>query len=212
MSFWYLAHPDELLIDLDDYTRPAPSKTGESRGPWGEIFFRRRLADAIRADRLKVCDPPVYLGRSNSERHWHAIVRLRYPMPLDQRLTWQLRLGSDLMRAQADLMRAAMCVDFPSLLIRNTPMKGFYREPDRQCACTRKHDTAEQSALNGQGCPVWRELRGLTPWQLFRPTHHGDHRGIILPVGEVPLELILQIDEQRKEKANEAVSECHGVR
>lgn len=199
MSFWYLASDRELLLDLDDYMRPAPSKTGESRGPWGEIFFRRRLGDAIRAGRLDVMDPPVYLDRSNSARHWHAIVRLRKPMPLNRRLIWQLRLGSDLMRSQADLMRADMGVKFPSLLIRNTPMKDFYRPPDRQCPCTRKHDTSEQMQLNGRGCPIWRELRGMTPWELFGPCHKGNHRGVTLPIGEVPLDLILRIDEERKE-------------
>lgn len=203
MSFWYLARPDELLIDLDDYMRPAPSKTGESRGPWGEVFFRRRLADAIRAERLPV--ESVYLDRSNSAKHWHAIIRLRPNAPASsiagilpaiERLVWQLRLGSDLMRGQADLMRLARGVMCPSLLIRREPMADFYREPDCECPCTRKHDTAEQFSLGARACPVWIELRGLTPWELFGPTIHDDHRGVALPIGDVPLELILAIDRR----------------
>jgi hypothetical protein len=196
MSFWYLAQPEELLIDLDNYMRPAPSKTGESRGPWGEIFFRRRLADAIRAERLAV--EMVFLDRSNTELHWHAIVRLARPMAVMERLAWQLRLGSDLMRAQADIMRAARGIESPSLLIRKTEMADFYRAPDRECPCTRKHDTAEQFELGAKACPVWLQYRGMTPYELFGPTFHGDQRGVALPIGNVPLQLILAINTQPK--------------
>jgi hypothetical protein len=191
MSVWYTARADELLIDLDDYTRPAPSKTGASRGPWGEVFFRRRLADAIRAGRLNVCQ--VFLERSNTPRHWHSVILLAHPMPVMERLVWQLRLGSDLLRGQCDLMRAARGIEFPSLLIRSKPIKGFYREPDRECPCTRKHDTNEQYKLGAQACSVWRELRGMTPWELFGATFQGSQRGVPLPEGEVPIDLILKV-------------------
>lgn len=193
MSFWYLAKEWELLIDLDDYMRPAPAKSGESRGPWGEIFFRRRLADAIRADRLQVLS--VYLDRSNTAKHWHAIVRLADSMPVMERLAWQLRLGSDLMRAQADIMRAARGISCPSLLIRKEPMRDFYRPADYECPCDRKHDTAEQFELGERACPVWRELRGMTPWELFGRTFHGNQRAVRLPIGNVPIRFILTIDE-----------------
>ena len=205
MSFWYLPTPEELFLDLDDYMRPAPSKSGDSRGPWGEIFFRRRLADAIRADRLPVAS--VYLDHSATARHWHAIVKLRRTMPLVERLVWQLRLGSDLMRGQADLMRAVRGVDSPSLLIRSTPMADFYREPDRVCGCTRKHDTREQAQLNGSACPVWKELRGMTPYELFGPTLKCHHRALPLPIGEVPLGMILAVYTGEKKNVKQQFEE-----
>lgn len=193
MSVWYTATDRELLIDLDDYMRPAPSKNGPSRGPWGEIFWRRRLRDAMQAELIKACR--VFLMRSNTARHWHAIVLLAEPMPVMRRMIWQMRLGSDLLRAQSDLMRADHGIQHPSLLIRPEPIKGFYRKPDRVCPCDRKHDTEEQYGLGDQACPVWRELRGATPWQLFGPTYRGHERGVKLPEGEVPLEMILRIED-----------------
>src|SRR5271157_47250 len=68
MSYWYIAHDDELLIDIDEYTRP--TKQG---APWGEMFFRRRLRDAILDHKLFVS--AVYLDRSNSEHHFQIIVK-----------------------------------------------------------------------------------------------------------------------------------------
>lgn len=198
MSLWYVANKYEILCDLDDYMRPAPSKTGEIRGPWGEVMFRRRLGSAMRDGKLAVLS--VYLDRSNTEKHWHAIVRLKRPMTVRGRLIWQQRLGSDLMRSTADMMRAELGIKHPSLLIRSAPFTDFYREPDYICRCTRKHDTREQYELGDRACAVWRKLRGMTPYELFGVTFQGDHRGVALPVGEVPLELILRIDETKPEE------------
>lgn len=193
MSGWLLRHKSELLIDLDDYMRPAPSRTGESKGPYGEMFFRRRLGDAMRAGKLEVRS--VYLDHSSTAKHWHAVVRLKYPMNDIEALCWQLRLGSDIMRGQADLMRAARGIDAPSLLIRSKPIKDFYRAFDFECPCTRKHDTHEQFelALDGQACAIWLQFRGMTPWELFGPTTPGKQRGVRLPCGRVPLNLITAI-------------------
>lgn len=198
MSVWYLASPTELLLDLDEYMRPAPGKDG-SRGPWGEIFFRRRLRNAMLAGRLNVSR--VHLIRSTSALHWHAFVLLAHAMPLMERLIWQLQLGSDLMRARSDLMRATRGIKHPSLLIRDTPIpsgpnggRDFWRTPDRQCFCTTKHVTEQQAALGQDACPVWRELRGQTPWELFGPPAHGLERGVCLPEGDVPLADILRIN------------------
>jgi hypothetical protein len=191
MAVWYIAQEREILCDLDNYMRPAPSKMGP-KGHWGEVFWRRRLSTAMRAGKLDVCR--VWLERSNTHRHWHAIILLAQPMPVMERLVWQLRLGSDLMRGQSDLMRAARGIPSPSLLIRNTPIKEFYREPDRVCRCMRKHDTDEQYRLGERACAVWRELRGMTPWELFGEPYHGEEREVPLPEGEVPLELILKVE------------------
>ena len=184
MAAWYLAHEDELLIDLDDYDRP--TKSGES---WGEVFFRRRLRSAIVSKKLKV--KQVYLVRSSSNNHYHAIVRLEKPMPLIERLVWQMHLGSDLYRGRSDLMRAVRGIAAPSLIIQPTPIKGFYRKPDRICACKSKHRTEEQHAKGKRACPVWRELRGMSPWELFGEPTKCQEEPVKLPTGRVPLKLIL---------------------
>lgn len=186
MAFWYLGHDDELLIDLDDYTRP--TKNG---GPWGEIFFRRRLREAMGASKLDVIG--VYLSRSASTGHFSAIVRLASPLPTIERLVWQLHCGSDLYRGRADLMRAARGIAAPSLLILPRRFSGLYREPDRICPCEGKHRTDEQHALGANACTVWRELRGMSPWELFGPSSATPEGWVPLPLGRVPLSLIREI-------------------
>ena len=180
MSVWYLTKPNELLIDLDDGARPA-----KSGGSWIEVFFRRRLRDAILDGKMKVRD--IFLVRSASEHHFQVFVRLKKRMPLFQRLVWQLHLGSDLYRGRADLMRAARGIKAPSLLIRPEAIAGFWRSPDRICGCKKKHVTAENP-----DCKVWRELRGMSPWELFGKSERIKEREIPLPLGRVALELILQ--------------------
>jgi hypothetical protein len=199
-AYWYFAHSKgkygnrELLVDLDQYTRQAPSKTGANRGPWGEIFFRRRLQDAIRAGLLDVSR--VFLDRSNTHGNFHAFVLLKKPMPVIERMVWQLRLGSDLMRCQADLMRAVRGVEYPSLLIRSRTVTDFYRPPDRECECVTKHSTDEQQKLGKDGCPVWQSVRGMSPWELFGAPDTALQKFIALPLGEVPLDLILRVEKQ----------------
>jgi len=190
MSFWYIAHDDELLLDLDDYMRP--TKTG---CPWGEAFFRRRLRNAIAAGKLNVSE--VWLVRSNSEHHFHAILKVkdfRNHQDLQSRiakLTWQLHLGSDLYRGRADLMRAVRGFPSASLLIRNEVIPDFYRGPDAQCPCTEKHDTQKQFDLGENACPIWRSVRGMSPWELFGPSSKKSEMFIPLPTGRVPLQLIM---------------------
>lgn len=196
MAFWYLAHDDELLIDLDEYARPA-----KSGGPWGEVFFRRRLRDAILGSKLPVID--AYLAESSSPHHFHAIVRLRYALPTFERLTWQLELGSDLYRGRADLMRAARGIDAPSLLIRNSLFPDLYRPPDLECPCTEKHITSEYPE-----CFAWRKYRGLSPWELFgAPSHSGAEYAVKLPRGRVPLELITEVRTKRARRVSGAAKQ-----
>ena len=192
MSVWYLAHNDELLIDLDDYNRP--SKSG---CPWGEAFFRRRLRDAMAAGKLHVRE--VWLVNSTSEHHYHAIVRLNGYQQGSTKislLVWQLHLGSDLYRGRADLMRAAKGIPAPSLLILPEAIPGFYRLPDHTCSCTKKHITDEQAELGPGACPIWRKYRGYSPWELFGPSRKVRERYVPLPTGRVPFELIMRCDHE----------------
>jgi len=191
MSVWYVAHGDELLIDVDDYMRP--SKSG---CPWGEAFFRRRLRDAITAGKLRVRE--VWLINSSSARHYHAIVRLCAAMQTLPRLIWQLHLGSDLYRGRADLMRFYRGWDSPSLLILPQPIPYFYRPSDAACKCREKHITEQQFQLGAAACPVWRRYRGASPWELFGPSYREPERFVPLPLGKVPLDLIMECQTCRK--------------
>ncbi len=206
MSYWYIAHNDELLIDLDEYMRPTKSGC-----PWGEAFFRRRLRDAISANKLHVRE--VWLVNSTSERHYHAFIRIKHRVahslwsptnmkrslwsPTDmERLVWQLHLGSDLYRGRADLMRLARSMYGPSLLIRHEPVKEFYRPPDAVCECDEKHDTEKQHKLGVNACPIWQHYRGMSPWELFGPSRKLSERFVPLPIGRVPLELIMKVEPE----------------
>jgi hypothetical protein len=181
MAYWFIRHPSELLLDLDDAGRRT-----RSGAPWIEVFFRRRLRDAIAAGRLKVRE--VWLVRSNSPHHYSAFIRLLHPMPPLEALVWQLHLGSDLYRGRADLMRLARGqADTCSLLIFNEDPQ-VYRRADYVCACRRKHKTEDRP-----DCAVWRKLRGSSPWELFGPSSQAVERGVPLPLGRVPLSLIMEV-------------------
>jgi len=179
MAYWFIRHKDELLIDLDDAARRT-----KSGAPWIEVFFRRRLRDAIKAGKLNVRE--VWLVRSNSEHHFSAFVHLASPMPDLEALIWQLHLGSDLYRGRADLMRLARGIEAPSLLIFNRDPK-IYRAPDFVCKCKEKHVTARNP-----DCAIWLKLRGYSPWELFGPSSQTVERCIALPLGKVPTKLIME--------------------
>jgi hypothetical protein len=124
--------------------------------------------DAERAGLLRLHPFGTFLIPSATEGHMHAFVRLKYPMPLIRRLAWQSWLGSDFMRSRADFMRFGRDIEFPSLLEETSPILGFYREPDRMCACDGKHSSEDQaSRLPKDRCSTWLELRGLSVWDLF---------------------------------------------
>ena len=94
-------------------------------------------------------------------------------------------------------MRAARGIVAPTLFIRKTPFctewkNGIkyrdYRQPDYECNCTEKHKTETPP-----DCPIWRKLRGMSPWELFgRSSAQDMERFVELPLGRVPLNLILK--------------------
>jgi hypothetical protein len=185
MSYWYLAHNNELLIDLDDAMRDS------GRGPHIELYFRRRLREAILAGKIDVRE--VYLTRSASDHHFQAVIRLNQRsnkkgvyVNAIKRLVWQLYLGSDLYRARADLMRSAQGYSNASLLILPERIPDFYREPDAECSCTHKHKLDST-------CPVFGRYRGPEMVELFGPLRKEAEKMVPLPLGRVPLDLILEV-------------------
>lgn len=157
MSAWYIARENELLLDIDGGNQ----RLSQSDGTKLEMFFRRRLRDAV-LDRLIKVDH-IWIEPSITPGNFHVFVRLSGPMTLQRRLIWQSWLGSDLYRARADLMRADLSHLFPSLLI--LPKEIGYRKPDAVCGCSTKHD------LNGVAdlgfCETWKRFRGPSPWECF---------------------------------------------
>lgn len=136
----------------------------------------------------------VCLDYSNSVGKYHAGVLLDQSLSPLEALTWQIHLGSDLYRGRADLMRAARGIEPCSLLIRKYPFRGFWRKADAICPCQEKHETEEQFKLGAGACEIWKQYRGLSPWELFGPPCQSQESPVRLPLGRVPLELI----EKRK--------------
>ncbi len=190
MAYWYLRHERELLLDLDFATKHV--KRPGSKGPQTRSEgFRQRLQTAIREGLLDV--EAVWKSESNTERKYHVAVLLKKPVSELEALIWQFHFFSDLLRSKSDLMRYAQGIKPASLLIRNAKFPQFWREPDAQCPCVKKHDTAKMMELGESACDVWKRLRGANPWSLFGRTADVQ-RYVILPTGSVPLELILRRD------------------
>lgn len=148
--YWYIARPDELLIDLD---RPCDRIQGWTRL---EYLFEARLLAALRERKLAV--KQVWKAPSISG-NLHIAVLLAQEMPALERLVWQTWLGSDLLRGRADLMRLAQQHPYPSLLI--TTARIPWRPPDAICRCRHKHVTVRSR------CRVMARYRGPSPWALF---------------------------------------------
>jgi hypothetical protein len=190
MAYWYLGIRDsELLLDLD-----VAGERSKISGVKRIEVFRRRLQDAILGGKLAF--KKLWIARSNTEHKFHAVILLSKPLPLMERLTWQFHLCSDLLRAKCDFMRAARGIVPASLLIRNEKLPGFYREPDAECPCTEKHDTDKMLALGEKACAVWLKYRGRSPYELFGKRDKSKQHVIWLPLGEVPVQLILRKERE----------------
>ena len=139
--YWYVARPDELMVDLDHRAGP----------PRRALIARARLEGAIRAGKLAVADWWAY--RSISPHHYHFMVALCEPMPALLRLFWEQRLCDDSFRSQMNLARLAILGRPWSLLISPEYRHGYHRPPDYVCRCPGKHKGEIMSS-----CPVSRRL------------------------------------------------------
>ena len=167
-NYWYVARPDELLIDLDH--RSAKLDKLANAG--------QRLRGAIEDGSISVRD--VWLYPSRTEKHYHLIIRLKYEISFTEREAWSIYLRSDIYRAVNNLMRGFSEISNPVLIIANHQWKDFYRMADAICGCRTKHDHATMKK-----CPAAKFIRGD-----FRTTEffgHPSKRGIKWTFGKVQL-------------------------
>ena len=141
--YWYIAQPDELLIDVDHYNPNAP--------PLRLVNLYQRLLAVMQTGTLDVTD--VYLFPSGTEKHYHVFIRLATELDPLEALVWEGYFRDDRFRNTNNLMRHRFGV-VSSLLI-SPSLYPLYRKPDYTCSCTQKHDHATMLA-----CPVANELRG----------------------------------------------------
>lgn len=179
MTHWYIGGERELLIDVDRWDTRL--RNGYK---WGEFLCRQRLRNAERSGKFvieRVWRVPTYqMG------HYHVYVLLRDPLPVGTRISWQNWLGNDVLRGHSDHMRVENGHPFPTLLWESKKVPGYWRQPDRQCDCAGKHNTDENP-----NCPVFLELRGASPHELFGTWDNNEEAEIALPWdGEIPISLI----------------------
>lgn len=144
--FWYVAAADELMMDCD-----------------GRVLLE--IAQSrLQRDLLPV--KQTFVAPSQKQDHFHFVVRLQKPMPVLERMVWQLYLMDHVFRSVKNLFRALEGNPAPSLLISpedwaHIPRLGwtgwFWRTWDATCDCPSHKDwkTIDQ-------CPAHYMLRGLT--------------------------------------------------
>jgi hypothetical protein len=136
-NFWYVAQPNEILIDMD---KPATSL------PHVEM----RLRGGVEARLLRI--ERIEMHRSYNEDHLHMLVTLQNEMSAMARATWALMFHSDIYRACSTFMRIRYGVPCPDLLI--TPIL-FDRVHNAMCLCDQKHTGPVMDI-----CPAAVALRG----------------------------------------------------
>lgn len=137
MNLWYVARPNEIFIDTDNFARSIKHTAA-------------RLAGAIKCGRLHVKNLEFHASRN--ENHIHTIITLHNEMPAIERATWALILHSDIYRAASTIMRTLYNVPCSDILITPNP---FLRSPDAVCECEEKHSSQVMLA-----CPAAFQLRG----------------------------------------------------
>jgi hypothetical protein len=167
---WYVEHGNEIMLDLDHSKGAVPRRVG---------MFRYRLRAALRANKIAVRD--VWFYPSLQVKHYHVVIRLESPMPQLARAVWALRLGSDVYRACATMMRIQHGIGAASLLISDRAFPDFYRAPDHVCTCEAKHSPEIMAA-----CPVEFTLRGpFAAADFFSQPSGKEVKGLPLAFGRI---------------------------
>lgn len=180
MIAWYVAKDDELLIDIDGRSGE-PAKKLES--------FRRRLRAAFLCKKLDVRS--VWLFPSQTSKHFHAFVQLADNMRQVERIAWELRLGSDIYRTCANLLRHERIIQAASLFFASDTEdeaiqgSGFYRVADHYCTCT---EHTEESLAH---CVIEKWLRGrYASCDFFGKVDRGEEVIPRLNIGKISLATI----------------------
>src|SRR5664279_4805708 len=108
-----------------------------------------------------------------------------------ERAVWELHRGSDLMRAQYNIMRILYGLEAADLLIAHRPYPGLVREPDYTCECAEKHKPPRIT----NHCPVLRKLYGVEAGAEYFAINRDRlwrTEDLWLPFGHVPLSRIMK--------------------
>ena len=146
MNYWYVAHPNELFLDIDNAARSLP-------------HAKARLQGAIECGKLDVAY--VMQRPSNRKGHIHVIVTLNKALIFkEENVIWEIILHGDLYRGCSNVMRckyniASSILISPYSLFKRIETVGGLRIADDSCGCETKHN-----AVTMETCPAAIRLRG----------------------------------------------------
>ncbi len=172
---WYVGKDNELLLDLDS----------DAALYWAIQRLRRN----VRRGFLKLQRPGVRLYRSLGAGHYHMFITLAQPMQPIERATWEMYLGSDLKRAQYNIMRTLRGLRAADLIIADHAYPGM-RPADHTCTCPGKHKRRRIT----NHCPVLKALHGAEAGaEYFAISRDRTPRATTgrLPMGIIPMSKIL---------------------
>lgn len=120
MNYWYVARPNEIFIDADNWKR-------------SRAHTRARLQGAIEYGKLPILDVEIHESSTN---HVHILITLAENMPPIERAVWGIILHSDIYRGCATIMRHSANIAAADVLINS---RMFHRMADAVCHCKNKH-------------------------------------------------------------------------
>jgi len=174
---WYIGRANELLLDLDS-----------DKALW---YAAQRLRRNLRRGFLKVEKDGVRLYRSLQAGHYHLFITMQREMPPIERAVWELYLGSDMKRAQYNIMRTLRGLRAADLIIADHAYPGL-RAADHICQCDGKHKRRRIT----RHCPILAELHGVEAGaEYFAISRDAKPRTarLRLPVGgPIPISTILK--------------------
>ncbi len=145
MRFWWLMGPNELGCDLD------LSKSGLERLLW----VRARIRAAKTSGALKI--ERYWFFQSETQYHWHLMVKLRENLNPYDRLMWEARFMDSTTRMLLNFARLRKFGRSWSLLISPVERGGYWRPHDHACSCPGKHRGDVM-----KNCPVAKMLKDCT--------------------------------------------------
>lgn len=165
--YWYVRQPNEIFCDLD-------SKRSLSRA----FNVLRR---SIRRKVLLIKNVYLY----PSEKHFHLIAVLKFPVVPERGALWACWMGSDRLRTVYVLERLLRGVKAADVLSTRTIFK--FRQPDDSCACPDKH---KRKAITDH-CPAMKRLMMDERSGDYFPRNFDrkERKPVKIPYGRVPKKL-----------------------